>query len=116
MIYKFLTYHSPNTGIKIVLDPEREERTYLNGNYRIPEAKPNVLSIDSITDIASFKRLANLFFFPDLLQDYVEHKGSERFGGENGNMFLEAIVMGGYQRIIPDADKKNFATAVEEMI
>ena len=114
LIQEFLTYHSPTTSISIKLDPERNERVYVGDNFTNTEGGHTNLRIAQLSDIASFKRMANLFLFPDLLQDYIEHKGSEKFGGKDGNIFLEAIIAGGYQRIIPDA--KQTAVAIEEIV
>lgn len=114
MVYDFLTYHSPYLGITLNIDPDKNERVYTGTNLTNTEVGHKKLKLNTMADIASFKRLSNLFFFPDLLQDYAEHKGEERFGGRNGNMFLEALIAGGYQRIIPDSKKT--AVAIEEMV
>lgn len=115
MIHEFLTYHSPYTGIKIKIDPKRNELIYQKGNYTNAEVRANSITINEMSDIMSFKRLANLFFFPDLLQDYAENKGSDGFGN-TPNMFIEAIITGGYQRIIPNSNNINYASAIEEVI
>jgi hypothetical protein len=83
-------------------------------NFTNTEGGHTNLRIEQMSDIASFKRMANLFLFPDMLQDYIEHRGSEDFGGKDGNIFLEAIIAGGYQRIFPDA--KQTAVAIEEIV
>jgi hypothetical protein len=115
MIHEFLTYHSPYTGIKIKIDPKRNELIYQKGNYTNAEVRANSITINEMSDIMSFKRLANLFFFPDLLQDYTENKGPDGFG-DKPNMFIEAIIAGGYQRIIPNSNNINYASALEEVI
>ena len=114
MVYDFLTYHSPYLGISLNIDPDKNENIYAGDNLTNIEKGHRTLRINTMADIASFKRLSNLFFFPDLLQDYAEHKGQERFGGKNGNIFLEALIAGGYQRVIPDSKKT--AVAIEEMV
>jgi hypothetical protein len=114
MIYEFLTYHSPYTGIKLKIDPKRNELIYQKGNYTNAEVRASEITINGMSDIMSFKRLATLFFFQDLIQDYNENRDSD-FGGRP-NMFIEALINGGYQRIIPDSKKLDYASAVEEII
>jgi hypothetical protein len=72
------------------------------------------LIINEMADIQSFKRLANLFFFSDLMQDYAEHPAD--FSEEKTNIFLESVIPGGYLRIIPNEKKVDFAEAVPEML
>jgi hypothetical protein len=117
LIYQYLTYHNPYFGIKINIDPSRGETVYDGPNLASLVPKDNVLRINKIQDIGSFKRLANLFFFPDLLEDYAENTDKFCEKGRRANMFIEAIISGGYSRIVPNASKtKTFADAVEEMV
>ena len=117
MIHEYLTYHAPYLGIKLTIDPNRGEVVYDGENLRNPIPKGDILRINKTYDIASFKRLSNLFFFPDLLQDYAENTKKFCEKGREANMFIEAIVAGGYSRIVPNANKpKMFADAMAEMV
>jgi hypothetical protein len=116
-VYQYLTYHSPYFGIKLNIDPSRGETVYDGPDLAGLVLKDNELRINKIQDIGSFKRLANLFFFPDLLEDYAENTDAFCEKGRKANMFMEAIICGGYSRIVPNAKKvKTFADAVEEMV
>jgi hypothetical protein len=116
-VYQYLTYHSPYFGIKLNIDPSRGETVYDGPDLASLVPKDNELRINKIQDIGSFKRLANLFFFPDLLEDYAENTDAFCEKGRKANMFMEAIICGGYSRIVPNAKKvKTFADAVEEMV
>lgn len=117
LVYQYLTYHSPYFGIKLNIDPSRGETVYDGPDLAGLVLKDNELRINKIQDIGSFKRLANLFFFPDLLEDYAENTDAFCEKGRKANMFMEAIICGGYSRIVPNAKKvKTFADAVEEMV
>lgn len=117
MIYQFLTYHGSHLGIKLNTDPERGEQVYRGNVGRNLEPADTSLHINSMVDIMSFKHLANIHFFSDLMQDYAEHP-SEFYVGNSPNMFLEAIIPGGYLRVIPKNEKNSgsFAKAVPEMV
>lgn len=113
-VYQFLTYHDEHLGIKINIDPSRDEYVYSGTNLNNPNVRKTELRINEMADIQSFKRLANLFFFSDLMQDYAEHPAE--FSEEKTNIFLESVIPGGYLRIIPNEKKIDFAEAVPEML
>jgi hypothetical protein len=117
MIYQFLTYHGSHLGIKLNTDPERGEQIYRGNVGRNLEPADSRLHINSMVDIMSFKHLANMHFFSDLMQDYAENPTKYYVDG-SPNMFLEAIIPGGYLRIIPknERDSGSFAKAVPEMV
>ena len=105
MVYQFLTYHSNHSGITLNLSSARGEKQYTGVNFQNPIAvlEDSVLKINEMCDIETFKRLANLSLFRDLLEDYASH--SSRFSKDKmkpSNMFVEAIVIGGFIRTIPN--------------
>jgi hypothetical protein len=105
MVYQFLTYHSNHSGITLNLSSARGEKQYTGVNFQNPIAvlEDSVLKINEMCDIETFKRLANLSLFRDLLEDYATH--SSRFSKDKmkpSNMFVEAIVIGGFIRTIPN--------------
>ena len=117
MIYQFLTYHGSHLGIRLNTDPERGEQIYRGSVGRNLEPADSRLHVNSMVDIMSFKHLANMHFFSDLMQDYAENPTKFYVDG-SPNMFLEAIIPGGYLRVIPknERDSGSFAKAVPEMV
>lgn len=107
MVYQFLTYHSDHSAITMNLSSARNEKKYTGVNFQNPidVLEDSVLEINEMCDIETFKRLANLSLFRDLLEDYSTH--SDRFSKNKmnpTNMFVEAIVIGGFVRTIPNFD------------
>jgi hypothetical protein len=115
MIYQFLTYHTDHLGIKLNMSSVRGEKKYTGTNFRNPISLINdeVLSIDSMCDIETFKRLANLSLFPDLMEYYVTHK--TEFSKDKhtpSNMFIEAIITSGFTRTIPNIGDTKFKSEI----